>query len=84
MNAVVSNSGISKGVGTKLQAIAGGPVKRRLARWALLTSKIEALESEMVDQSNEQLRKRSLSLGYQAKSAVPLVQLLPEAYALVR
>ena len=38
----------------------------------------------LIGLDDEQLRKRSLSLRYRAKSGEPLARLLPEAYALVR
>ena len=42
------------------------------------------MEPELVKLNDEQLRKRSLSLRYRAKSGEPLSKLLVEAYALVR
>jgi preprotein translocase subunit SecA len=53
-------------------------------RWAKLVPIIGAMEPELQQQSDEELRKRSLSLRYRAKSREPLTKLLPEAYALVR
>ncbi|NQU24042.1 MAG: preprotein translocase subunit SecA [Candidatus Nealsonbacteria bacterium] len=53
-------------------------------RWKSLLPKIEALEPETKELSDEQLRKRSLSLQYRAKSGEPLSRLLVEGYALVR
>ena len=52
--------------------------------WASLLPKIAALEPELQKLGDEQLRKRSLSLRYRAKSGEPLGRLLVEAYALVR
>ena len=46
--------------------------------------RISALEPELLPLSDEQLRKRSLSLRYRAKSGQALSRLLVEAYALVR
>jgi preprotein translocase subunit SecA len=56
----------------------------RLTRWAALLPKIAALEPELQAIGDEQLRKRSLSLRYRAKSGEPLSRLLVEGYALVR
>jgi preprotein translocase subunit SecA len=42
------------------------------------------MEPELQQQTDEELRKRSLSLRYRAKSREPLETLLPEAFALVR
>ena len=56
----------------------------RLARWKRLVPKITAMEPELIKLNDEQLRKRSLSLRYRAKSGEPLARILPEAYALVR
>jgi preprotein translocase subunit SecA len=55
-----------------------------LARWASLLPKIAALEPELQQLGDQQLRKRSLSLRYRAKSGEPLHRLLVEGYALVR
>jgi preprotein translocase subunit SecA len=63
---------------------ASGPNRWRLARWASLVPEINALEPEMLKLSDPQLRKRSLSLRYRAKSGEPLGRLLVEGYALVR
>jgi len=59
-------------------------MRRRLARWALLLPKIAAREPELKTLGDHELRKRSLSLRYRARSGEPLVRLLPEGFALVR
>jgi preprotein translocase subunit SecA len=46
--------------------------------------RVNALESALVDLSDSQLRDRSLSLRYRAKTRESLTKLLPEAFALVR
>jgi len=56
----------------------------RLAHWSGLLPKINDLESGLRELSEYDLRKRSLSLRYRARSGEPLGGLLPEAYALVR
>ncbi|HZZ29028.1 MAG TPA: preprotein translocase subunit SecA [Pirellulales bacterium] len=60
------------------------PTKWKLSHWAQLVPEIGAREEELQQQTDEELRKRSLALKYRAKSRESLNQLLPEAYALVR
>jgi len=67
-----------------LGSISGGLNEMRLARWGALVPKVGALEPEMRELDDYQLRKRSLSLQYRAKSGEPLSRLLVEGYALVR
>ena len=71
-------------LGSPLSTLSGGANRWRLAHWAELVPKIGALEPELLKLNDEQLRKRSLSLRYRAKSGEPLARLLVEAYALVR
>jgi preprotein translocase subunit SecA len=61
-----------------------GPVAGRLAWWRTLLQQVNALEPTLQEESDAQLRKRSLSLRFRAKSGEKLDRLLPEAYALVR
>ncbi|MFZ5832933.1 MAG: preprotein translocase subunit SecA [Planctomycetota bacterium] len=56
----------------------------RLRRWSKLVEQIGTLEPELQQLTDQQLRKRSLSLRYRAKSGESLVKLLVEAFALVR
>jgi len=65
-------------------AAAVGLNRWRLARWAALVAKINALEPDLLNLTDQQLRKRSLSLRYRARSGEPLGRLLAEGYALVR
>jgi len=67
-----------------LTNFAGGVNRLRLTRWAALLPKIAALEPDLQSLEEEQLRKRSLSLRYRAKSGEPLAGLLVEGYSLVR
>lgn len=69
---------------SRLTNFAGGVNRLRLTRWAALLPKIAALEPELQAMEEEQLRKRSLSLRYRAKSGEPLAGLLVEGYALIR
>ena len=71
-------------LGSPLSSLSGGANRWRLANWAKLVPKIGAMEPELLKLNDEQLRKRSLSLRYRAKSGEPLSKLLVEAYALVR
>ena len=72
------------GFTARLQALASGPAQRRLAQWTTLLPRIEAFEPELQALGDHELRKRSLSIRYRAKSQEPLDRLMPEAYALVR
>src|SRR5215469_6424959 len=56
----------------------------RLATWKKILPLINGYQSEISQLSEADVRKRSLSLRYRAKSQEPLDRLLPEAYALVR
>ena len=71
-------------IGSPLTTISGWANPQRLANWAKLVPKIGAMEPELLNLNDQQLRKRSLSLRYRAKSGEPLSKLLVEAYALVR
>ncbi len=64
--------------------MAVGTAQRKLAQWSAVLAKINDYEPELKALSDHELRKRSLSLRYRAKSQEPLERLLPEAYALVR
>ena len=64
--------------------MAVGGAQRKLAQWSALLAKINDFEPELKLLSDHEMRKRSLSLRYRAKSQEPLDRLLPEAYALVR
>ncbi len=70
--------------GSPLSTLSAGANRWRLANWSKLVPKISAMEPELLKLNDEQLRKRSLSLRYRAKSGEPLSKLLVEAYALVR
>ena len=76
-------SGLPAGIASKLKWLTGGPSQWRLARWAGLLPKIASLEPDLQKLTDHELRKRSLSLRYRARSGEPLARLLPEAYALV-
>jgi preprotein translocase subunit SecA len=65
-------------------AVAAGANRWRLRRWAALAARISAAEPELLALGDQQLRKRSLSLRYRARSGQPLGRLLVEAFALVR
>ena len=77
-------SHIPSDIQSELAGFAGGPTRWRLTRWAALLPKVAALEPELQTLADPQLRKRSLSLRYRAKSGEPLTHLLVEAFALVR
>ena len=68
----------------QLRALTNGAVQYRLSQWRALLPKISSFEPELEKLSDYELRKRSLSLRYRAKSQEPLDRLLPESFALVR
>jgi preprotein translocase subunit SecA len=80
----MSSSQISSGTLAKIISIFGGRVSRRLARWSLILEQVNALENEIQAETDQQLRKRSLSVRYQIKAGDRLDRLMPEAFALVR
>lgn len=58
--------------------------RRRLSQWSQLLPRVASFEEEFQALNTHDLRKKSLSLRYRAKSLEPLERILPEAYALVR
>ncbi len=77
-------NGVPSGLRATMLAWIGSPTQRRLAQWGQIMPQIAAFEQEMQKDSDKELRKRSLSLRFRAKSGERLTALLPEAYALVR
>jgi preprotein translocase subunit SecA len=65
-------------------SLIGGPVRRRLARWSTLLDQVNEFEPALQGETDQQLRKRSLSVRYEVKSGQRLERLIPEAFALVR
>ncbi len=59
-------------------------ISLRTYRWRQQLAQILAFEPALLAENDEQLRRRSRSLQYRAKSGESLRNLLPEAYALVR
>ena len=74
----------TNGVSQRINALVGGPVGRRLASWGPLVPRIASFEEEFQGLGDYELRKKSLSLRYRARSGESLGSLLVEAYALVR
>jgi preprotein translocase subunit SecA len=77
-------SGVNPGIKARIDSLFVGTTRGRLARWTFLLPKIAAMEPELQQLNDYDLRKRSLALRYRARSGEPLARLLPEAYALVR
>ncbi|MBN2217118.1 MAG: preprotein translocase subunit SecA [Pirellulales bacterium] len=75
---------LPSGYQSRIAALPGGPVKVRLAHWAQTLPKIAAFEPKLMELTDQELKKRSLSVRYRARSGEPLSKLLPEAFALVR
>ena len=84
MSSTLAVNGIPSGWQADLLALMGGPVQRRLAQWGRVLQEIAAFEPVLEAEADRDLRKRSLSLKYRAKSGERLDLLLPEGYALVR
>ena len=80
----MTSTRIPHGFLARLLAIVGGPARRRLARWGTLVEQVNSMEPLLQEESDQQLRKRSLSLRYRVKSGERLDRLMPEAFALVR
>jgi preprotein translocase subunit SecA len=76
--------GVSKGITGRVLSFVSGTTGRRLRQWTKAVDEINAFESQLQKDTDAELRKRSLSLRYRAKSGEKLARLLPEAYALVR
>ncbi len=74
----------SRGPTGWVRSITGGSTSRKLARWSRILPRIAALESGYKNLGDDELRKISLSIQYEAKSGTRLAKLLPQAYALVR
>ncbi len=77
-------SQLPKGLRARLLAAVGGPTARRMAQWGRLLDEINGLEPVLQGESDAQLRRRSLSLRFRAKSGERLDRMLVEAFALVR
>ena len=75
---------IPSGSVAKLLSWVGGPVNRRVAHWSKMLDQVNALESTVQHDNDQQLRKRSLSVRYRIKSGDRIEQVMPEAFALVR
>ncbi len=84
MSTLHAGARLPQGQHAKLLTWLGGPIQRRMARWSLLLQAINDMEPALQKETDQQLRKRSLSLRFRAKSGEKLERLLPEAYALVR
>ncbi|MBC8355872.1 MAG: preprotein translocase subunit SecA [Planctomycetes bacterium] len=77
-------SRIPSGNAAKMLSWLGGPVRRRVARWSEMLDQVNALEPIVKDDTDQQLRKRSLSVRYRLKSGERVALVMPEAFAIVR
>ncbi len=75
---------IPRGLTRRIESCIPFSPKGYLARWSYELERINALEPEIQKLNDQELKKKSLSLRYRARSGEPLVRLLPEAFALVR
>src|SRR5262245_52784013 len=69
---------------TSFWRLLASPQARRTARYAALVPKVSALEPALMQAEDQALCKQSLSLRYRARTGEPMLELLPEAFALVR
>lgn len=67
-----------------LKKLGFGRFSLRMRRWRRLLAQINELEPTLLKEPDASLKKRSLALRYRAMAGEPLVELLPEAYALCR
>ena len=75
---------IHETVNTGWQFVTGQVLKRKLSAWRQVLPVVASFEEELKQLGPYELRKRSFSLRYRAKSLEPLDRILPEAFALVR
>ena len=75
---------IPSGLSRRFQSVIPLAATGKLARWVADLDRVNALEPKMLELSDHDLKKESLSLRYRARSGEPLAKLLPEAFALVR
>src|SRR5262245_16931299 len=68
----------------RLRSAIGSAVRGPIPEWSANVPRIAALEEPLMQQSDYDLKKTSLSLRYRARSGEPLDRILPEAFALVR
>lgn len=68
----------------RLRSVIGSAVRGPMPEWSANVPRIAALEEPLMQQSDYDLKKTSLSLRYRARSGEPLDRLLVEAFALVR
>jgi preprotein translocase subunit SecA len=74
----------SNGKPGRISSIFGSFGRPGISQWARYVPQIAALEESLMQQSDFDLKKASLSLRYRARSGEPLDRLLVEAFALVR
>jgi preprotein translocase subunit SecA len=74
----------SNGQWRRITSLLGSGTRGRLSQWAAYVPQIAALEEGLMQQSDFDLKKKSLSLRYRARSGESLDDLLVEAFALVR
>lgn len=67
-----------------LKKLGFGRFSLRMRRWRRLLAQINELEPTLLKEPDASLKKRSLALRYRAMAGEPLVDLLPEAYAICR
>src|SRR5688572_21440353 len=74
----------SNGFSRRLSTLLSGSARGRLSQWGTYVPQIAALEEGLMRESDFDVKKKSLSLRYRARSGESLDDLLVEAFALVR
>lgn len=67
-----------------MSVFSGGGFHPKMVRWKRMLAEINALEQGLQQETDNELRKRSLALRYRAMAGEKPGKLLPEGYALVR
>ena len=75
---------IPSGFKRRVESLIPFSPKGYISRWSYILERINSLEPETQKLNDQELKKKSLSLRYRARSGEPLSRLLPEAFALVR
>ncbi len=70
-----------RGITPRISSLVGSSTS--LSRYRSIAARIESLVPKLPPLSDEELRKQSLSLKYEALSGTPLNELLPQAFAMV-
>ncbi len=79
-----SSAGFDVSSAVPNMGLRAAPMVTRLGRYRARLAQIAVWEPRLREETNQELKKHSLSLRYRARSGESLKNLLPEAFALVR